>query len=132
MGKTGPVEYEKTIMVKLTGPDKATITVSRNCNVKPTQSSVTIQVENNTYQPQNENKIDSITIIKNSTLDVTKQLLNNLGKLYTYRSALKTLTNTEKDETQLVRINTLIAQLDSTLKYSKKFVSQCSLLLKAQ
>lgn len=120
--KKNATEYEKSLTVKLTAPPKTTISVKRICNIKTSQTTAQIEVKNNT-----PNDLKTINLNMKET---TTKLLQELGKLSTYRSNLEAINQSEKDTKTKKNISELITQLDSIIKHSKKIAKQCSLLLR--
>lgn len=121
--KKNATDYEKSLIIKLTAVPKTSINVKRVCDIKTSQTIAQIEVKNSTPS-------DFKTINLNLK-ETTTKLLDELGKLYSLRSNLKTISQSEKDPVQKKKISDIIIQLDSVIKYSQKFVIQCSLLLKS-
>lgn len=120
--KKSTVEYEKSLTIKLTSAGKTEVNLNRSCDIKTLQTSATIEVKNNA-------PLD----VKSTTLSIketTLKLLTELAKLSSLNDNLKTLSQAEKNATTKKNLAGISTQLDSILKHSKKFASQCSLLLK--
>ncbi|MCX7785901.1 MAG: hypothetical protein N2201_06745 [candidate division WOR-3 bacterium] len=120
--KKSATEYEKSLIVKLTAEPKTLISVKRVCDIKTSQTTAQIEVKNNSPS--------DFKTINLALKETTTKLLDGLGKLHSLRANLETLNKQEKDPKTKKKISDLIAQIDSVVKHSKKFVTQCSLLLK--